>query len=306
MLLPRVSSESPATADSPSAAGPSARRLRLQTIDDPPVRHELARLLDEQPLAFLSIAARTVAVHGLATPALVRDLIRSATFEGAAMATALWWLCGVKPPGELLDLALPRWLSELDRVEIVAGRRRREGATGSTASYLAQLRFAGGRRGTLQIVLDHGLGGAIISACTIDETLVATLDAIGAVDRWRLKRDAANRPPPPYRSIKPDVVRRALAGALAASGELVTDQSELRLDAFDPDLTVDASRPGRPPGAASTDHPPGGGAGHRCAVGPEYLSGPALDLDGQWPGLRSLVAFVVLDADAPDPTGSSR
>lgn len=230
MLLPRTSTSKAvpvAFDDADSAlhrhadrlgAGPvdstALARKRLQTIDDPTVRADLASMLDEAPFAFLSFAAKTIALHGLATPTLVRDLIRAGCWEGVALATALWWLCGLKPPEVLLEAGLPSWLVSLDAHRTSAARRRREGLDERIRSYLLEVELVDGWTGTLHVQLDPYFDGAVVHGFAADQSLAETLALFRAAIRWRRQNGLEVPAISPFRAVGVERTLDTLAGPL--------------------------------------------------------------------------------------------
>lgn len=229
MLLPRYSlppssttvqgSADPSSADlGPPLPDPvDLARHRLQTIDDPALRADLDGMLEDEPLAFLSFAASTIALHGMATPTLVRDLIRSGYHEGAALAAALWWLCGLRPPDALLDVDLPLWLTSLDQARVRVVRRRREGVDRRIVSYLLEVELAGGRVGTLHIQVDHVEPEAVVHAFAADQSLADTMSLFRAAARWRQESDLGASPASPFRAIGVARAIMSLAGVVRST-----------------------------------------------------------------------------------------
>ncbi len=189
-------------------------RQRLQTIDDPLVRADLASMLDEAPFAFLSFAAKTIALHGTATPALVRDLVRAGYWEGVALATSLWWLCGLRPPEVLLDTGLPSWLRALGAHRASAARRRREGLDREIHSYLVEVELVGGWTGTLHVQLDRYFCSAVVHGFAADQSLAETLALFRAAKRWRRENGLEVPDTGPFGAIGVERALDTLAGPL--------------------------------------------------------------------------------------------
>ena len=205
----------PCDAHHPQLLGLDGRaRQRLQTIDDPVTRADLASMLDEAPFAFLSFAARTIALHGMATPALVRDLIRAGYGEGVALAAALWWLCGLRPPDVLLEIGLPSWLVSLGDHRTTAARRRREGLDEAVHSYLLEVELTGGWTGTLHVQLDQFFCRAVVHGFAADQSLTETLALFRAAARWRHRNGLDVPAATPFRAVGVERTLETLAGPL--------------------------------------------------------------------------------------------
>lgn len=195
-------------------------RQRFQTIDDPATRADLDVMLDHEPFAFLSFAASTISLHGMATPALVRDLLRSGHHEGAALSAALWWLCGLRPPPVLLDVGLPAWLVSLDGARIRTARRRREGLDEAIVSYLMEVELNDGRVGTLHAQLDRFHREAIVHAFAADQSLAETLELFRAAARWRRDNGVPGPPVTPFRAVGLEQTVESLTASLRDSSRI--------------------------------------------------------------------------------------
>ena len=189
-------------------------RHRCQTIDDPQTRAELDWMLEEEPMAFLSFAASTIALHGMATPALVRDLVRAGYPEGSALSVALWWLCGLHPPEVLLDVGIPPWLHQFDRARLRAARRRREGDDESVDSYLLEVELFDGSIGTLHAQVDSCFRGAVIHGFAADQTMAETMELFRAATKWRRDNGLEVTPASPFRAVGVERAALSLSGPL--------------------------------------------------------------------------------------------
>ncbi|MGI9613508.1 MAG: hypothetical protein ACR2QO_11395 [Acidimicrobiales bacterium] len=189
-------------------------RHRCQTIEDPQTRAELDWMLDEEPMAFLSFAASTIALHGTATPALIRDLVRAGYPEGTALSVALWWLCGLCPPQVLLDVGLPPWLHRLDEARLRAARRRRERDDESVDSYLLEVELPGGPIGTLHAQVDFGYNGAVVHGFAADQSIAETMALFRAATKWRRENGLDVTSVSPFRALGTDRAALLLSGPL--------------------------------------------------------------------------------------------
>lgn len=221
-------------------------RHRCQTIDDPDTRAELDWMLEVEPMAFLSFAASTIALHGMDTPALVRDLVRAGYPEGAALSVALWWLCGLRPPEVLLGVGIPPWLHNLDRARLRAARRRRERDDESVDSYLLEVELVNGSIGTLHAQVDSCYDGAVVHGFAADQTMAETMGLFRAATKWQRDNGLEVTPASPFRAVGVEQAAFSLTGPLR----------------------------GTTPGDAP------------------------ISLVSPWPGIRSLLLFLVIDCGA--------
>jgi hypothetical protein len=189
-------------------------RHRCQTIDDPETRAELDWMLQEEPMAFLSFAASTIALHGMDTPALVRDLVRAGYPEGAALSVALWWLCGLRPPEVLLGVGIPPWLNELDRARLRAARRRREREDESVDSYLLEVELVDGSIGTLHAQVDSWHDGAVVHGFAADQTMADTMGLFRKATKWRRDNGLEVTAASPFRMLAVEKAACSLTGPL--------------------------------------------------------------------------------------------
>lgn len=155
-------------------------------------------LLDEEPFAFLELAAFHTTMSPVAPDVLAPLGFQESRLRRATAMAAQWLLHATEI--DLSGLDLPLWLRCLDQAQLV-GCKRRHSHHERLTSYLVEIALADDHVGAGQILIDHLEGGAVSNAFFID----APLDHLEALMRYP-GRDWHGS----YRRISPATAERAI------------------------------------------------------------------------------------------------